>query len=225
MRSKEIEAYKRTLKLSDVQRSILVGTVLGDGHLETQNGRKTFRLKIEHSASQKFYTDWLYEQLHDWVRTPIAMKHKNVAGKTVIHYLFQTLSVAQFRFYGLQFYDTDGKKRAPKIIKRLLTPLAMAVWFMDDGSAKSKYHRAVILNTHCFSKSDIFKLQAALVQRYGIETKIRPQSEGPQILITGEHARTFMEIVAPYMLPNFSYKFGALVNTLPKEYRRRSKVS
>jgi recombination protein RecA len=225
MRSKEIEAYKSTLKLSNVQRSVLVGTILGDGHLETQNSRKTFCLKIEHSASQQFYIVWLYEELHDWVRTPIEMKHKHVGGKTLTHYLFQTLSVAQFRFYGLQFYDSSGKKRVPKIIKKLLTPLAMAVWFMDDGSAESKHQRAVVLNTQRFSKADIIQLQAALAQRYGLETTIRPQSDGPQILITAGYASKFMEIVAPYMLSNFTYKFGALVNTLPKEYRRRSKVS
>ena len=224
MRSNDIEAYKKTLKLTETQRSIIVGTVLGDGHLETQNGRKTFRLKIEHSSRQEAYVAWLYEQLQDWVRTPLATKQKQLAGVTSTHFWFQTLSVVQFRFYGLQFYDSLGHKQVPKIIRRLLTPLALAIWFMDDGSAKSKHHRAVILNTQCFTKSDIIRLQDALAQRYGLETNIRTQKDGLQILITGEHAHLFMTIVAPYMLPDFSYKFGALVNKMPKEYRRRSKV-
>lgn len=225
MRSTEIEAYKSTLKLTEAQRSILVGTLLGDGHLETQNSRKTFRLKIEHSSSQSAYSAWLYEQLQEWVRTPLTTKPKKVAGKTVTHYWFQTLSVAQFRFYGLQFYDSAGRKRVPKMIRRLLTPLALAVWFMDDGSAKSKHHKAVILNTQCFSRREVIRLQQAIAQRYSVETTIRTQKDGLQILISGEHARAFMEIVMPFMQPGFLYKFGALVNTLPKEYRRRSKVS
>ena len=37
MRSKEIEVYKQKLRLSDYQKEILVGLLLGDGHLETQN--------------------------------------------------------------------------------------------------------------------------------------------------------------------------------------------
>jgi recombination protein RecA len=224
MRSNEIEAYKKTLKLTKTQRSIIVGTLLGDGHLETQNGRKAYRLKIEHASGQEAYAAWLYEQLQDWVRTPLATKQKQVAGVTSLHFWFQTLSVVQFRFYGLQFYDDQGQKRVPKIIRRLLTPLALAVWFMDDGLAKSKHHRAVILNTQCFKRRDIIKLQDALAKRYGLETSIRIQKDGLQILITGEHAHSFMMIVAPYMLPSFSYKFGALVNNMPKEYRRRSKV-
>jgi recombination protein RecA len=225
MRSTEIEAYKRTLKLTDAQRSILVGTLLGDGHLETQNGRKTYRLKIEHSSGQQAYSAWLYEQLQNWVRTPLAAKQKRLGDSVTRHFWFQTLSVVQFRFYGLQFYDAAGRKRVPKMIRRLLTPLALAVWFMDDGSAKSKHHRAVILNTQCFSRREVIRLQQALAQRYGLETTIRTQKDGLQILISGEHARAFKEIVTPFMLPGFSYKFGALVNTVPKEYRRRSKVS
>lgn len=217
MRSNELELYKRTLTLTPAQRSIMVGTLLGDGHLETQNGRKTFRLKIEHTVSQRFYTDWLYEQLHDWVRTPPASKTKQIGDSSSTNDWFQTMSVAQFRFYGLQFYDAAGRKHVPKIIQRLLTPLAMAVWFMDDGSAKSRYHRAIVLNTHSFSRRDIAKLQQALLQRYCVQSSVRTQKDGLQILIAGHDAERLMESIRPYVLPEFYYKFGALVNTLPKE--------
>ena len=110
-------------------------------------------------------------------------------------------------------------------IRRWLTPLALAIWFMDDGSAKSKHHRAVILNTQGFSRKDISFLQEALFVNFQIEALPRKQKEGLQLLIVGQSAEQFYKIVQPYMLPGFEYKFGALVNTLPKEYRRRSKVS
>lgn len=217
MRSTEIEAYKKTLKLTEKQRSIIAGTLLGDGHLETQNGRKTFRLKIEHTSSQKAYSAWLYEQLQEWVRTPMSEKQKTLGKVIVTHNWFQTISVPQFRFYGLQFYDEQGRKKVPKLIRKLLTPLALAVWFMDDGSAKSKNHHALILNTHSFSRREIKLLQEALERRYQIESNIRTQKDGLQILITGEHAQQFYEVIAPHMLPGFRYKLGALVNTMPKE--------
>jgi recombination protein RecA len=217
MRSNEIEAYKKTLKLSETQRSIIVGTLLGDGHLETQNGCKTYRLKIEHSSKQAEYSAWLYQQFQQWVRTPLASKQKHLGNKVTLNDWFQTLSVAQFRFYGLQFYDKQGHKRVPKIIRRLLTPLALAVWFMDDGSAKSKNHRALILNTQCFSRREVNLLQQLLKQRYQIDSNIRTQKDGLQILITGEHAQRFYEVIAPHLLSGFRYKLGALVNKMPKE--------
>jgi len=217
MRNKEIEIYKTSLKLNTRQRSILVGTLLGDGHLETQNGRKTFRLKVEHMSKQQPYVDWLYREFQEWVRTPPYAKQKLLNDKVFTHFCFQTLSVAQFRFYGLQFYDMNGKKLVPKYIHKLLTPLALAVWFMDDGSSKSQYHRALIFNTHCFSRQDINILQRTLLQRYEIKTTVRNQKDGLQILITGNDSYQFMEIVKPYILPNFLYKFGPLLNKMPKE--------
>jgi hypothetical protein len=225
MRSNEIEARKRLLKLSKKQRSIIVGTLLGDSHLETQNGGKTYRLKVEHSIKQADYVDWLYQQFQEWVLTPPRAKPKQLEGVRHENYCFQTLSVGQLRFYGRNFYDQTRHKYVPRQIGRWLTPLALAIWFMDDGSAKSKHHRAVILNTQGFSRKDISLLQKALLVNFQIEALPRKQKEGLQLLITGPSAEQFYKIVQPYILPDFEYKFGALVNTLPKEYRRRSKVS
>jgi len=43
MYSKEIENQKKRLKLTKRQKEILVGKILGDGHLETQDNGKTYR--------------------------------------------------------------------------------------------------------------------------------------------------------------------------------------
>ena len=61
MRSNEIELYKNRLKLNAVQKNVLVGILLGDATLETQNKGRTYRLKIEHSLAQKTYVEHLYE--------------------------------------------------------------------------------------------------------------------------------------------------------------------
>ena len=217
MRSNEIEARKLLLKLSNKQRSIVVGTLLGDGHLETQNHGRTYRLKFEHSSKQAFYVDWLYEQFKDWVLTPPKLKRKLLKGVELENYCFQTLSVGQLRFYGKSFYGDNGHKSVPVQIGRWLTPLALAVWFMDDGSSKSKQHKAVILNTQCFSQKDLGLLRRALLTNFDIETTLRKQKEGMQLLVVGPSAERFYKTVQPYVLPNFTYKFGALVNIMPKE--------
>lgn len=210
MRSNSIEAYKKTLKLNGEQRSILVGTLLGDGHLETQNSGRTYRLKIEHSAQQSAYVDWLHLKFKDWVLSPPKLKPKRLKNVELENYCFQTLSNGSFRFYAKEFYDDAKHKRVPRQIKRWLTPLALAVWFMDDGSAKSKEHRALILNTHCFSKRELAKLQEALLLNYDVEATIRPQRDGLQLMIAGQNAERFVRIIRPHVLPYFSYKFGAL---------------
>ena len=217
MKSREIEEYKRKLKLNKTQRSILVGTLLGDSHLETRNDGKTYRLKVEHSSKQAFYVNWLYEHFKDWTLTPPKYKDKQVFDKTYQNYYFSTLSVGNFRFYGKQFYENKSQNIIPKQIRKWLTPLALAVWIMDDGSAKSKDHKAVILNTQGFSKDDLKILVVALQSVYGIEANFRKQREGLQLIVVGKSAEHLYKVVQKYMLPEFSYKFGALDNTLPKE--------
>jgi hypothetical protein len=225
MRSREIEENKKLLKLTNRQRSIIVGMLLGDEHLETTNKGRTFRLKVEHFSNQLTYVNWLYEELKPFVLTPPKTKSKLLKGARLESYGFKTLSLAQLRFYGKQFYDDLRCKHVPAQIGRWLNPLALAVWFMDNGSSKSKLHKAVIFNTQGFKKREIKLLQAALLDNFDIEAKIRKQKEGLQLLIVGPSVEQFYVIVRPHVLPDFDYKFGSLVNILPKEYRRRSKVS
>lgn len=224
MRSNDIEKKKSLLKLTKKQRSIIVGTLLGDGHMETQNKGRTYRLKIEHTVRQTFYVDWLYQQLKEWTLSAPVDHMKSIGGDKYENYGFQTMSVGQFRFYAKGFYDAKGCKRVPRHIRRWLTPLALAVWFMDDGSLKSQTHRAVILNTQGFNHDDLIKLKEALELRYGIQAVFRKQREGLQLLIVGDDAERFYQTIQRFVLPDFKYKFGKLVNNLPKEYRRRSKV-
>ena len=193
--------------MNEKQRSMMVGTLLGDGHLETQNHGRTYRLKIEHSIKQKDYTDWLYRNFKSWVNDVPKEKKKIVKGKTYKNYYFQTRSVGEFRFYGQIFYDESGKKQIPKFIHKLLTPLALAVWFMDDGSAKSKQHKALILNTQCFSKKDLRLLIEALDKRFDVRAKLRPQKEGMQLIIP--QPEKFIELILPYLREEFYYKLGA----------------
>ena len=210
MYSRHLEKKKAELKLNTSQKEIVIGTMLGDGHLETQNSGRTYRLKIEHSLKQKEYVDWLHKHFADFVETPPRSRVRNVdfgqKGKGVYElYGFQTLSIGSWRFYAQQFY-VKGKKVVPRQIKRWLTPLALAVWFMDDGSIKSKAHRTMLLNTQGFLFTDIQRLLLALRERYKMETSIRKQVEGNQLYVVSGSAGKFFSVIAPHIIPSMRYK-------------------
>ena len=194
-----------SVSLSRKQREIIVGKLLGDGHLETRTNGKTFRLKIEHSYKQMVYVDWQYEHLRSIAASPPQKKEQAVLGKVYAKYWFNTVSTGSLRFYGQQWYQ-DRKKHIPEQIGRWLTPCAIAVWFMDDGSVKSQDHRAKIINTQSFTKSDIERLMSVLDRKYGIRTKLRPQKEGYQIYLLSETIDRFRKVVAPYVIPSMMYK-------------------
>lgn len=180
--------------------------MLGDGHLETVTG-KTYRLKIEHTYNQKEYVDWLYQQLKSLAASRPKLKIRRDDGKEYKKYWFNTCYTASLRFYGHQFLK-NGKKRVPKLINRWLTPLTLAVWFMDDGSIKSKECQAKIINTQAFDEASLKRLQQALKSNYQIETKLRKQKEGKQIYIPASQVSKLRQVVGKYILPSMKYKLG-----------------
>lgn len=205
MRSTAIEKKKLTLKLSDHQREILIGILLGDGHLETQNQGKTYRLKIEQSLSHQEYVNHLYEIFKDWVNSPPKERSVNRNGKTSTNFKFSTLSHEAFRFYAHQFYG-KGPKSIPKQIHKWLTPKALAYWYMDDGSRKSNQSKGVIFNTQGFFSEDVKILSKVLLENFNLENSLRKQKEGLQIYVSGHSSKTFQDLVEPHIISSMRYK-------------------
>lgn len=221
MRSKEIQQKSLRLKLTDEQKEILVGTLLGDGHLETKNYGQTYRLKIEHTIRQRAYVDWFYKKFQVWVLTPPVVRTRLVTlrgqEKAYERIGFATISTGSLRFYAKQFYQ-DKTKIVPKLIHRWLTPRALAVWYMDDGSIKSNHHKTILLNTHSFSDTDLKRLQNVLEQEFGIKTAIRIQKDGKQIYLLSETVEMFLKLIEPYIIPTMRYKLPKVwLTSLPKK--------
>mgnify|MGYP001576926747 CR=1 FL=1 len=221
MHSNQIEVYKRTIRLTKEQRAIIIGTLLGDGHLETQDRDRTYRLKIEHSIKQKEYVDWLYQKLRPLVgASPRERTDKAGFGASYRSYSFTTYSLGLFRFYGHQFYPKNGIKVVPKSIRKLLEPLSIAIWYLDDGSFKSNRHKTFIIHSHSFTQGELKRIQDALLNKFGIRTTLnRQQYTGKlywRIYILSESAYRFLKLIKPVIdqLPSMKYKLG---NTTPKK--------
>lgn len=214
--SREIEEIKQHLRLTPEQREVLIGLLLGDAHLETQDHGRTYRLKIEQSEAHRAYVEHLYGLFELWVLTPPQPKRKERQGHVSINWWFHTVSHGAFRFYAQQFYR-GGRKGVPKLIHRLLKPRGLAYWFMDDGSAKGEKSRAVLLNTQGFEQSDVERLRRTLQQQFALEAYLRRQPEGFQIVLPGRSLERFVRLIGPYLLPEMTYKLPEAGRTyLPK---------
>lgn len=214
MNSKFINEFRSKIELSSEQKQIIVGLMLGDGCLETQNKGKTYRLKIEQSLLHKDYVDWLYGKLKNLVLTEPQEKKKKIKEKIYSNYGFQTISCGSLRFFAHQFYDQNSKnKKIPIIIGKILSPLALAVWFMDDGQIKSKKHKALMINSQCFSKKDLRLLQKVLFRSFQVETTLRKDKKGFRIYLLSKTIRNFIEVINPYVIPAMRYKMGR-INTI-----------
>ncbi len=204
MNTIKIREQKKNLKLSERQRELIVGLLLGDGHLETQNGGRTYRLKVEHGSAQKDYLIWLAREFQEWI--PSGWYEKQRGEKLV--YGFTTVSHESLRFYGAQFYQ-NGRKRIPPLMQKLISPLALAIWFLDDGSKKSSSHKSLVIHSLGYSKKDLEIAQEALKTRFSIESALHKQrNETFRLYFPYESARVIAQFVRPILseVPLFAYK-------------------
>ena len=226
MRSIVIENYKQTLSLTKRQEEILIGMILGDGHLEKLYTPELSRLKVEHSYKQKDYVDWLYQEFKNWVRTEPKVKIKKVWGKIHTNYGFTTYGHKLLGNFQNEFYDKDKKKVISISLIKNITPLVLAIWYMDDGSVKSSKHKGVFLNTQSFNREGIKELQNILEKKFGISSSTRKDETGEQIYLGGNSGEKFIRIIESFVIPSLKYKIPRVLRLteLPKNEWRRLKV-
>jgi len=192
--------------MTERQKQILTGMLLGDAHLERQHGALTARLKIEHCLAQSTYVIWKYREWRDWVRTaPRARVRRNRIGTTSTNIGFNTLSHVEFEEFRQWFYR-DRRKVVPEDLE--LTPLSMAVWFMDDGSRKSSQCRGLLLNTQSFTQAEVQLLQSVIQRDVGVETTVRHQRDGLQIYVPSHSVAEMTAYITGNMVPSMRYKLS-----------------
>ena len=181
--------------LTEMQRSIIIGSLLGDGAMRC---KVNALLEINHSIKQKFYVDWKHRHLANLVITPPKARKGN--GKRIA-YRFTTRSLPELTTIYNRFYP--GRHKAiPETL--VLDPLMLAVWFMDDGC---KSYRALYLNSQEFNFTSQERLMKFLREQWGIKSTLNRDKIYLRIRIAVESVSLFKEIVFPHILPLFQYKF------------------
>jgi hypothetical protein len=212
MRGSKLKEYIKGYKLSSLQKEVLIGSLLGDG---TLTGNKTsmhtnLNYKVEQSMEKQEYVDFHYKVFQDIVGTHPKIRYQ---GKQEKSYWFRSYRHICLKFYADQFYEIDAlgnrRKKVPKLIHRWLTPLALAIWFQDDGSKKPNGYE---LHTEGFYRYEIQVLQRALTSNYKIQVNIQKEIKKAtgktyyKLYIPETSKDIFTEIVRPYIFDCFQYK-------------------
>jgi LAGLIDADG DNA endonuclease family len=193
--------------LAQFQRSVIIGSLLGDGHLRTFPGRSDALMEINHSFKQKEYVDWKYSVLADVSASPPKARNGN-QGR--IAYRFHSKQLPELTGLHKLFYG-NGKKAIPDGLT--LDPVMLAVWYMDDGSkcGKDNYY----LNTQQYSLSNQERLKEML-RGMGLESALNNDKIYWRIRFLASSIQRFKEIILPHVIPSMLYKLGYNpVETLP----------
>lgn len=202
MTNRKVYNFLRSwVHLTDEQRDIVVGTLLGDGSLIETFSRNSLRLQVAQCEAQKSYVLWKYEVLKSFVLSPPRYEKINRAWR------FRTISHPEFTDLGRKFYR-GRTKIVPKDIASLLSPIGLAVWFMDDGTRGPG--RGYTLNTQCFTKTEVSKLAETIGRKFHItDIRLHTDHKGWRLYIRPQLRERFRQIVKPFILPDLMYKLEA----------------
>ncbi len=191
--------------LTKLQQQILIGGLLGDTCLE-QNGRNT-RLRIEHGLRQEQYLRWKYEKFASIATSVPRLTGSKSRGKLYQRWHISSFSIPQLNEYREKFYR-DKRKIVPKDIGSLLvSPISLAVWFMDDGYKRNDCN-ALRISTDCFSVKENSLLQKCLKDNFGIASALHKKGKVWNIYIPKDNALKFCKIIRSYVIPDLEYKIA-----------------
>lgn len=182
---------------TSVEREVVIGCLLGDGTLSKSG--KEYRLRIEHKAAHRGFVDWKYLQLQRFCLTSpqFIRQHQSYRFGTVGH---PALTVLRRAFY------KEGVKSVPSLLEEQLSPLALAILFMDDGG---RIRNTVSFALHGYSEADAEVIKSSL-RKLAIESTWQYDGHGykRRLYITASSYATFKELVKSYVeqVPCMTYK-------------------
>lgn len=161
------------VKLTDRQRQILVGSLLGDGWVT----RKQPKFGFSQCAKYREYVTWMARELEPFssriAEYSLVFKssYSKASDKVNKGYNFYTICHPDFIEYRKLFYSSE-KKIVPINIKDLLTEVSLAVWYCEDGSNHSNW-RSSMLNTQGFTEADCYLLIDTLYHKFNVKSRLR----------------------------------------------------
>jgi recombination protein RecA len=191
-------------RLSDQQWQVVLGSLIGDGNLSpNRSGRSGVRFRLGHGAAQAGYLDWKVSLLGN-------IEHsRRTDGRGTVFADFTPLP--ELEELRRAVYLGDGRKHLSWDYLKALTPLALAVWYLDDGSftlrSQGLQERTrggsgrIEICVEAMSEGSRERLVEHLRDGYGLDVRLVAKGARRMafLLFSTAASRRFQEIVAPYV--------------------------
>ena len=201
-------------RLSGQQLQVVLGSLMGDGNLSpNRHGRSGTRFRLGHGAKQSAYLDWKASLLGN------IKCSRTINAKGAVFADFTPLPELSELHDAVYF--GDGKKHLSWEYLKSLTPLALAIWYMDDGSftlrSKGRQERTqggsgrIEVCVEAMSPGSRERLAQYLRDTHGVNVRLRTAGTAQQAVLVFSTAGTerFQKLIAPYVHPSMDYKLLA----------------
>ena len=198
---------KAHLELSNELNEVMIGSMLGDLTAEKPSLNSNTRLQFKQSLKNRLYIEHLYLLFQEFCGSkPLIMSKFDNRPNKMKEYSsikFQTLSLPCFNKYRELFYNQEGIKYIPSNLE--LTERGLAYWIMDDGyNSVSGFY----LCTESYSINDHQILIELLRNKFNLKSSVHKTTNGNRLYIHGSSKDDLLQLIKPYLLSHFYYKFN-----------------
>lgn len=191
----------KSKQLTDYQKQVLLGTILGDASLKMGKGSVNPAIQCAHGIAQKEYCEYkteVFKSLGAYCKYHI----RNIPDKRNGNYyedytMYIPANPELLDWYKLTYRP---KKVIPFELFNYFTEVSLAFMYMDDGS-KSKDSYSIATNS--FTEEDIFRFRVFLMDKFKLETSM---FKNHVIYIKKASADSFTSLIKPYIIPCMQYK-------------------
>lgn len=210
----------KELKIKKIdKKSIIWAILLGDGTKSSKN-----IINFSHTDKQKEYCLWKINFLRSLGFEVKYSEYKNVnTNKGVYNYYRGRVRIdfgdeIDKRMYRRIVNGRPIDKHVPKYIIKRLHPLALLIWFMDDGgfywhrlkAPKNGITRQASIAINSFDEDSCRNIIVGLKEAYDLNLKLHKDRGGYRLYFSATEFRKFIDIVNPYiyLVPeSMKYKF------------------
>jgi recombination protein RecA len=193
--------------LSDMQWEVVLGGLLGDSALSPTRSGHGARLRWGHGARQTSYADWKASLFAN-----IGTSRTTNADGAVFHDMRPLPELADLR----DAVYIAGKKVVSHDYLKRLTPLALAIWYADDGSFALRSKGLQERTRGGSGRSEIcvealeptsrIRIQKFLSDTYGISGKLMSRAGKAVLQFPTAETAKLHRLIAPYVHPSMDYK-------------------
>ena len=210
------------IPLSGECKSLILGSLLGDGSLKKEPKYANICFKFRHSIVQKDHFDWKVSLLKE-ISTKKSVQLQQPDGYSINKkVLFQSSACPQLTELWKLVCDNGNNLVIARHWLNHLTEISLAVWWFDNGSLLKAIRQGVICS-ESFSKEANEKLANYLQVVWHVTCKVRLRSKEKshyRLWMNTTELKKFLVIILPFAVTPFAVKKCLLIYKDPNDQQR-----
>lgn len=196
--------HTKTISMNNFQKSVFIGTILGDGCLRKPKDCKNAGGSFGHSIKQEDYCKYKYKIFENLSGKLMYYTYKpdKRTGNIYSMCSFRLKNNPIFNYYYNELYK--GTKRISKKILEEFDEISLAFLYMDDGN---KHKNGYYISLNNFPLEDIKIFKQFLKNRFSLNCSIHSEK---LIYIKSTSLEDFTKLIKPYVIESMRYKLHVL---------------